>query len=83
MDLNARPFDIELELFSQLFGEPLADEAERSDVIRKDPYSYSHDRSSAETSLRRARREGKGKGTEEQRDAQKARSPGDAEKGKP
>ena len=42
MDLNAQPFHLEIEFLLQLFDKALADEAERSYIVGKDPDVYAH-----------------------------------------
>jgi hypothetical protein len=42
MDLYTPPFNREAELLLQLFDDALADVAERSDIIGKDPDPYAH-----------------------------------------
>ena len=42
MDLNAQPFNLEVEFLLQLFDKALADEAEWSYIVGKNPDIYTH-----------------------------------------
>ena len=42
MDLNAQPFHLEVEFLLQLFDKSLADEAEWSYIVGKNPDIYTH-----------------------------------------